>query len=73
MYISVEKYPVAKKEAREFIAKLLKRYPHLLPLFAVQGFDTRLPLKVEYIGLTRLENYAAHSGNIDLVGAGFPC
>ena len=48
--------------ARQFIAKLFGRYPHLLAPSAVQGFDTKLRNKVEQIGITQLENYAAHYG-----------
>lgn len=73
MYTSVEKVPIAKGVARRFIAKLFKRYPHLLPLHTVEGFDTSLPQKVESISLTQLENCAIRSGNIDFLGAGFPC
>ena len=72
-YTSVEKYPVARGITRQFLAKLHQRYPHLLPLSAIQGFDSRLPERVENISLTVLENYAVRHGHIDFVGAGFPC
>lgn len=69
----VEKDPVARGVARQSIVKILKRYPHLLPLSAVQGFDIRLGNKVERVGIIQLENYGAHYAKIDFVGAGFPC
>ena len=72
-YTSVEMDPVARTVTRHFLAKLHQRYPHLIPLSAIQGFDTRLPDRVENISLTVLENYAARHGQIDFVGVGFPC
>ena len=35
-YTSVEKDPVARGVTRQFLAKLHQRYPHLLPLSAIQ-------------------------------------
>ena len=55
------------------MAKLHQRYPHLLPLSAIQELDTRLPDRVENIGVTVLGNYVARHAQIDFVGAGFPC
>ena len=46
---------------------------HFLPLSAIEGFDTRLLDHVESISITVLENYAARHGQIDFVGADFPC
>ena len=59
MHAGVEKDPVARGVARQFIAKLLKGYPRLLPTRAVQRFDTRLPYKVESVGLTHMLEYMA--------------
>ena len=68
----MEKDPVARGVTRQFLAKLHQRYPHFLPLSAIQGFDTRLPDRVENIGLIVLENYVVRHGQIDFVEAGFP-
>ena len=72
-YTSVEKDPVARAVNRQLLAKLHVRYPHLLPLSAIQGFDSRLPELVENIGLSVLSNYTVRHGQIDFIGAGFPC
>ena len=63
-YTSVEMDLVARKVTRHFLAKLHQRYPHLLPLSVIQGFDNRLSDRVENISLTVLENYAARHGQI---------
>ena len=58
---------------RVFVRKLRLRYPHLLPVSALHGFDARLPHNVRLISNLQLANFVARHGPIDMFGAGFPC
>ena len=58
---------------RVFVRKLRLRYPHLLPAFALHGFDARLPQDVRLISNLQLANFVARHGRVDMFGAGFPC
>ena len=68
-YLYVETDEDARRISLRHVAQLVERYPHLLPVDAVRGYQHTLPTDILLLGADDLTRV----GPIDLVIAGWPC
>jgi site-specific DNA-cytosine methylase len=68
-YLYVERNETARRVSSRHLALLMWRYPELLPMLAIRGYQRALPSDIALLGAQDL----AKVGPIDLVIIGWPC
>lgn len=68
-YVYVERDETARRVSLRHVAMLVERYPLLLPVGAVRGYQQAVPADISLLGADHLDRV----GPIDLVIAGWPC